>query len=683
MKTYVIIAEKPTAAKKIASSIFNKPKEKELRGIKYYEAKLNGNKFIIVPSVGHLFVLSTSINGWQYPVFDVQWIPSFMKKSASFSKAYFENLKEILAKADAYIIATDYDVEGEVIGYNIVKMLGNGAEIYRMRFSTLTKEELKKAFENLMKGYDVGLAEAGLARHYLDFYWGVNLTRALTKSLKQYENLFKILSVGRVQGPTLALLAKKEKEISSFKPKPYWQFKIKLKIANRVLEAELKGKKKFWKKEEAEKILQEIKKAKLELKSIKTKQKQVLPPVPYNTTDLQIDAYQYFGFTPAQTLQIAESLYQQGYISYPRSSSQKLPASIGFKNILKALAKLKPYANFSKELLAKAKLVPTEGKKDDPAHPAIYPTAEVPNLAKLNARERKLYDLIVRRFLAVFGEPATREVTTLEIKAGKALLVVKGKKTVKQGWLKYYQGLAKIDEVSLPNISSKTKISLKKIELLEKQTEPPKRYSPASIIKEMEARGLGTKATRAEILQTLYQRNYIKGKSINVTHLGLSVVQALEKYCPEILSEELTRKFENLMEEIREGKAKREEVLKQARKLLEKILAKMKKNEKKIAKDLAKALRKTWDNEKYLGICPSCNGNLVVIKSKASGKLFVGCSNYPNCKNAYPLPQYARIEKTNKVCEHCNTPIIKVMRKGKRPFSMCLDPKCKTKESWA
>lgn len=681
MKTTVIIAEKPLAAQKIASSLFEKPKRVEKRGAYWFEYQNNNQKFIVIPAVGHLFVLDSKNHDWQYPIFEVEWKPSFLKRSSSFSKKYFENLKEVFKRADNYIIATDYDVEGEVIGYNLVRFLGNNSKVYRMKFSTLTKKELKEAFGNLIEGYDQKLAEAGLARHYLDFYWGVNLTRALTKALKEKQNLFKILSIGRVQGPTLALLAKRELEIKKFKPKKYWQIKAYAIIAAKKFELQYKGKSKFWKKEEAEKIIMEIKSKLGVVKSIKERTQKISPPVPYNTTDLQVDAYRTFGFAPAQTLAIAEALYQMGFISYPRSSSQKLPPTINYKEILQALSKLKPYSKFAEELAQKEKLIPTQGKKDDPAHPAIYPTAEVPELGKLTANQRKLYDLIVRRFLAVFGSEAIRKSITVTIQIGEHKLLLKGSKIVEKGWQKYYEGIMKSKKVEIPKVKEGEEIKIESVQLLEKQTEPPKRYSAGSIIKEMEARGLGTKATRAEILQTLYQRNYIKGKSITVTNLGLAVVKALEKHCPAILSEKLTRKFEEEMENIYNGNKKRQEVIEEAKKVLTKILKEIEKSKTEMAKALAKALRQTWQKEKFLGYCPNCSGELKIIRSKKTKRFFAGCSNYPSCKNSYPLPQKAKIEQTGKVCQHCNTPIVKVYR-GKRPFTMCLDPSCKTKQNW-
>jgi len=382
-------------------------------------------------------------------------------------------------------------------------------------------------------------------------------------------------------------------------------------------------------------------------------------------------------------MRIAEGLYQAGIISYPRSSSQKLPPNIGYEKILKALAKLKPYAKLAEQLLSKAKLVPNEGNRTDTAHPAVYPTAEAADLKKLSAQEKKLYDLIIRRFLAVFAEEARRESNTITLDVGGNRFVLIGKRTIEKGWIEYYQPYATFEEQILPELTIGQRIKVLKLDQLAKETQPPGRFSQGSILKEMEKRELGTRATRAEILQTLYDRRYIMGKSIHVTKLGEVVTKVLKEFCPRILSEELTRKFEEEMELIYDGKKKRAVVLKEAEEFLTDVLGEFKKNEKKIGKKLLEGLIEARREERLLGKCNKCKtGDLKVIVSRKSGKRFVGCSNYPKCKNGFPLPQFGFITPLGKVCAECGLPMIQVNRKGARPFRMCVNNKCKTKADW-
>lgn len=683
----LIIAEKPDAARRIAEAIADKkPKIVRRNEAKYYEFTVNGKKHICVPAVGHLFVLSPvkdkNSKGWNYPVFDFHWIPTYYRKETSWTKKYFENIQELVKNASEFVDAADVDTEGEVLLYNILRFICKVKDAKRMKFSTLTKDELVEAYKNMSPHIMLPMVESGLTRHTLDALWGFNLTRALTLALKNYaQKGFSILSTGRVQGPTLAMLLERELDIRKFKPTPFWEIQVCVKVDSKELVATYKEGK-VWEKEEADKIVNECKDKKAIVENITKKKYKQAPPVPFNTTDLQSEAYAQFKFSPTQTLSIAESLYQAGMISYPRSASQKLPPTIGYEKIMKALSSIKTYAPFVEELLKSAKLVPKEGTKEDPAHPAIYPTWEVPDIKKLTPQQKKVYDLIVRRFLAVFGQDAIRESQTVTLDISGYKFVIVGKRTIEPGWTKYYEPYLAREETILPELKLGETLEIIKIEQLAKETQPPARYSQGSIIKELEKRNLGTKVTRAEILQTLYDRGYILGKSIQVTKLGEAVTKALKEYCPKILSEELTRKFEKEMEDVYNGRKKREEVVEEAKETLKKILEEFRANEKKIGKKLLEGLQETRKEERRIGICPNCGLELRIIRSKRTGLFFVGCSGYPKCTTAYPLPHNARIQATGKVCEKCRTPIIQVFRKGKRPFRMCLDPKCESKKEW-
>jgi len=720
----VIITEKPDASRKIAEALAEKNTLKKYtneENVTYYEFMRNGKKHIVVCAVGHLFNLSPVSKGWIYPVFDAEWKPSFeVNRDAKFSKKYFDVVKEMIGNGSEYIVATDYDTEGSVIGFNILRFLAGLKDAYRMKFSTLTKDELIEAYNNMSKHLDFNQIEAGLTRHQLDWLWGINLTRALTLALKNYNGKgFSILSSGRVQSPTLAMLVERELEIRNFKPKPFWELELHVKIDG--IEAVANYEKgRIWNKDDADKILQACKGKDAIVKDIKKKRYKQAPPVPFNTTDLQAEAYQQFKFSPQQTMSIAESLYQQGFISYPRSSSQKLPPSINYEKILKALASLPQYKKFAEELLKKEKLVPVEGKKDDPAHPAVYSTHEIPDLSKLTPQERKIYDLIARRTLAVFADEAIRETNTVSLDVNGHIFLLVGKRTLEPGWTKIYEPYLKREELILPELKIGQTVKVIKLEELAKETQPPARYSQGSIIKEMESRNLGTRATRSEILQTLYDRGYISGKSIQVTKLGEAVTKALKEYCPRIVSEELTRKFEEEMELVYNGKKKREDVINEARKTLKEILEEFKLNERSIGKKLAEALEVTREEERTIGTCLNCKtGYLKIFFSPVTKKRWVGCTNYfncskcgfsieackceceicgrekrkckhtwkekkwlPSCKTSFPLPASGQIKSLEKSCEYCGWPLIQVWRKGSRPFKMCLLPNCASKNNW-
>jgi len=425
----------------------------------------------------------------------------------------------------------------------------------------------------------------------------------------------------------------------------------------------------FWKKEEAEAALARCKGGRAVVDSVEAREYLQKPPFPFDLTTLQRDAYLHFHYSPKQTLDIAQTLYEQALISYPRTSSQKLPGKLGFKAILNNLWKQPAYKKFCEHLLKKDRLKPNEGLKSDPAHPAIYPTGLAPKA--LNSYQKNIYDMITRRFLATFADAAKREAMKLVIDVKGEKFAAEGARTLEQGWMEFYRPYVRLKEQPLPPAKKGDAVSPHRIDMLDKETQPPKRYTQASILKEMEGLGLGTKGTRALILQTLYDRGYISEDSIVVTKLGQSVVRALDKYCPDIVEVELTKRFEKEMEDIQEGKLKPDEVITEAETELAKILRRFKEHEGKIGAELLVIVRETAREESTIGKCPACGGDLLMRNSKA-GKRFVGCSEYPKCTQTYSLPQNGYIRKVSELCKTCGLNILSIKGKGKRPWKLCI-----------
>ena len=675
----LLISEKPQAAQRIADALAEtKVKKVSKRGAYWLEFSRNNKKLIVVPAVGHLLALDTPKgNGWSYPVFDLEWIPTFTKKGSEFTKKYFKNIENLAKKASEYIICCDYDSEGEVIGYNVLRFICGKKDAKRMKFSTLVKDDLIEAYENVSSHIDFGQAEAGLTRHFLDFYWGINTTRALTLSMKEFlKDSFIIVSSGRVQSPTLKILVDRELQIRKFKPVPFWQLELHCLHNGKIIVA-LHEKDKIWNKEEAQKIFDECKDKDATVVDVEKKQYKQSPPVPFDTTALQTEAYKCFGFSPSQTMSLAEALYNQALISYPRTASQKLPKKIGYHKILSDLSKVDGFKKIAQELLSK-ELKPREGKKTDPAHVAIYPTGEIPK--RLTSQQLKLYNLIVKRFFSVFGDHAIRETMTVTLDVNNHKFLAKGIRTIYPGWMKYYKEFVEFKEQILPEFKKGQVLKVKDLLFLDKETEPPNRYSQGSIIKEMEKRGLGTRATRAQILQTLYDRGYVKGKSIEVTGFGEKVIEVLKEHSPRIVSEELTKKFEEEMELVRERKKERKKVVEGAKVVLTEIMEEFKENKEKIGEKLSKSYITFKRDQKIIGTCPECGGDLKIIRSRRTGKRFIGCSNYKEgCRFSTPLPQHGFVKGLNKSCEVCGYPMIVVKFKGKRWFTSCTNMKCPTK----
>lgn len=670
MSYTLIISEKPTAAKRIAESLSTgEIKKLGKKDAPYYKITRKGKDIIIVPAVGHLFVLDEkeSKAKWKYPVFSVKWRPTFEKKENAWSRKYFQNITSLARKASGFISACDYDIEGSVIAYNILRFICGVEDGKRMKFSTLTTPDLVDAYEKSTPHLDYPQIEAGLTRHYMDWYFGINLSRALTLSVEHVGG-FWTLSTGRVQGPTLKILYDRQKEINSFRPVPFWQLELKGNLDGKEITA-YHEKDKFWKKDEVEKSFLNSKGRDGIVSNVEKKEHRQHPPFPFDLTSLQRESYNRFGYSPKQTLEMAQGLYEHALISYPRTSSQKLPAKIGYRQILERLSGQKGYSGLCDRLLKKKTLRPNEGKKTDAAHPAIYPTGNKPK--KINRYQLRVYDMIVKRFLAVFAEPAIREQVRVEIDVGREIFLAHGIRTIRANWIDFYKPYAVFREEILPEVLKGDAVKVSEINMLDKQTEPPNRYSQASILKEMESLNLGTKATRAHILQTLYDRGYIREKSIQVTELGEAVVSALGKYSPEIISPELTKKFEDDMELVENGKKKREEILKGVEAELAKILSNFKDHEKHIGSEILEAI-KIYEKEIHtVGKC-ECGGELRIIHSRRTGKRFVGCTGYPKCTNSFPLPQHGFIEVISRKCPQCGLKLIQVRSKGKRPWRFCI-----------
>lgn len=667
----LIVAEKPKVAHTIASALGGNGVKRKMHGsISYYECTMEGKEIVVAPAVGHLFNLAEKKKTKDYPVFDVEWKPSYtISKSSAFTRGYVELLNALGKKADMCTVACDYDLEGSVIGFNVYRFCYGKREGRRMKFSSLVPGELREAYENASGEIDFNNAYAGETRHILDWYYGINLSRALMNSLRRAGG-YRTMSIGRVQGPALNILSIREKAISEFIPQDYWEVKIRLRGTEFLHEKE-----RFFDEEAAGKAHSAIE-GEAAISSVEKKGRKIWPYPPFDLTSLQLEAHRCFGISPSHTLSIAQSLYENSLISYPRTSSQKLPPKLGLGKIISRLADISEYKERAKKLIENKWSRPFQGKKDDPAHPAIHPTGLQ---RKLEGGEKKIYDLIVCRFLSVFAPPAEAEKTKVAAESGGEKFRASGEVIRERNWIDFYT-YYKGKENELPAFEEGKREKVEKKSNEKKQTKAPPRYTPASIISELEKDKLGTKATRSTIIDTLFKRNYVSGKSISVTGFGMNVWEVLGRYSPKILDAQLTRKIEEDMEQIVEGKLNQDEVVEEGKELLSEILQDFKKNEEKVGKELLAAMRETEEKENSLGPCPECGSTLKIIRLRM-GRQFIGCSGYPECRKAYPLPTGAYVTILKKECKDCGLPMVRV-RRNKMGFEMCIDPKCKSKESW-
>jgi DNA topoisomerase-1 len=659
----VIICEKPKASEKIASALSKNSVKKKYKKVSYYEFEENGNKTTVLSAVGHLYSLAPK-NKKQGRLFDVEWVPLYEKdKQKKYVKDYVDAIKKFSKKADRFVHACDYDIEGTLIGYNAMKYAcGENSfnNAVRMKFSTLTDEDITAAYEKPLN-IDFNQVDSGIARHVLDFLFGVNISKSLTDSVMQATKRYIQLSAGRVQTPTLAILVEREKEIQQFIPEPYWMIKADLEVPGieEGITADHKAGKIF-DKTVADEIFADCEGKDALIDSIDLKETIKTPPVPFDLGSLQSEAYGVFGFSPKKTQQIAQNLYTEGFTSYPRTSSQKLPKSIGVDKILKKLS----YNASFKHQVAKLKkpYKPNEGKKTDEAHPAIHPTGVLPK--ELSTDYRKLYELITYRFISVFGENGILESMKTNLKIGNQDFNFSRKRMAKMGWMDLTP-FRKPDADVFPSIKEGEILTVKDVRSEEKETKPPARYNQASLIRELEKRGLGTKSTRANIISILYTRKFVEGNKIKVNELGEHLIDTLKKYSNKITSEELTREFETQLHEILEGTEDKELIIERAKVELTSILDDIENNKLKVGEELYKSYRES----RVVGKC-KCGQNLILI-DRPRGSTFVGCSGYPECKFTYSMPMGATVLKTT--CEECGLPLISF---GKPRQRACLDPKC-------
>jgi DNA topoisomerase I len=681
LKNVLMITEKPSAARAIAYALnrVGKPTRIVKYGLPYFEI-CRDRKIIIVPALGHMYTVSSlNKDRTKCPILNYDWLPRYLtERGSAKTRNWLKIISRLALDADTFIDACDYDVEGSIIGYSILKYACGGKETIarRMKFSTLTSEELEKSYLSLEPSLNFALIEAGITRHEVDWLFGINLSRVLTEATAETGIAHQTISAGRVQGPSLKLLTGREKKIELFVPIRYWTINLKVRIGSITADAEY-SKQMIKYEQETQEVASSCKRGTGIVEKIENKKSKLMPPVPFNLGALQAEAYRRFKYSPIATLAIAQKLYLDALISYPRTNSQKLPEENECEKILVMLSKNGIYVDISSELLTKGKIRPLKGRQCDPAHPAIYPTGKMPRIA-LSPKEKNIYDLVVRRFLNVFEEPMIFQTTDVTINVNGKKFSLEGKKIIREGWLRFCSKSERIQERLLPPIIEGQVINVERIIVRNKFTLPPSRYNPGSLLKEMELRNIGTKTTRAGIIQTLYDRKYIQEEKIRVTDLGSEVVNILRKYCPDLISNDFTKQLEGKMDLIQEGKESKQRVISDTIDSLKTVIAKIMLDKEEIGRRLSQVVNQVKLDEETIGPCPNCQGGRLVLKFSKIGRRFVGCSNYfaSNCKTTFSLPQKGALKSSKLKCEVCSLPTMYVLENHKNPVTFCLNPEC-------
>jgi DNA topoisomerase-1 len=705
----LIVTEKDNSAKKISQILSQgKAKQNKVYTIPFYTWGEGDDGYLVIGLKGHLMnpAFPEGYSEWRKveprELIDASLIKEPVQKNVH------KALRKVAKDAKSVVIATDYDREGELIGLEALEEILDvnpelaasedglsRVEVPRARYSALTKEEIGPAFANPDR-LSEALARAGEARQDIDLIWGATLTRFVSLATGRLGSQF--LSVGRVQSPTLAIVVDRELERRAHVPKPYWEVFARFEHPDGAFVAHHKEDK-FWEEAEAKAALEGTK-APGVVKSVTARRSTRQPPTPFNTTAFT-SAASSIGVTPARAMRIAEDLYMDGFISYPRTDNTVYPNSLPLRELLKSIAGVDAFKEAA-PIAGRDKLEPTRGKKETKDHPPIYPTQALDPSILPDSQHQKIYELVVRRFVATFADPAVSESTRADIEAGSETYFVRGSVLVNPGFLDVYHYSRSKDE-EIPKLEEGQELGLAEPQIAplphgaeeeeavpqtnpwseHKETQPPSRIGQGKLIELMEERGLGTKATRHDIIQKLYNRGYIQGNPIEPSETGIAMVKAFERFAERIATPDMTAELESDMDKIAEGEVTKDEVLRLSREMLHEAYNSMDQNKEEFAKTIWEGM----DQDRILGPCWKCKeegrakedgspNRLRIIRARKSGKRFVGCEGYPDCDQTYGIPQRGDLIRLEEECSICGkTPRLKVLS-GRRPWNLCLNEDC-------
>lgn len=625
-----------------------------------------GGDYEIVASMGHIRDLPRGEFGVDVEHgFEPQYvIPKEKIKAVNQLVKSTDHIKNL-------ILATDPDREGEAIAWNLLEVIKkkgktNDKDYKRVVFHEITKSAVEEAFEHPRK-IDENLVEAQQARRVLDRLVGYKLSPLLWKKVKSK------LSAGRVQSVALRIVVDREREIEAFKSQEYWLVEavvVGKKPENKDQDfiatlAKIEGKKAEIKnKEEANKVVGDLDRANYKITNVETKEVKKYPNPPFTTSTLQQRAANLLGFVPKRTMSVAQSLYERGLITYMRTDSVNLsPLAVtqARKYIEDKFGKnyLPPVARHFK---SKSKLV-------QEAHEAIRPTRVEVESAGIDGTsdEKKLYDLIWKRMVVCQMAEAVVNETNIDIGAAgdkEYLLRASGQLVKFDGWYRVYEKLP-IKEQVMPKLTNGEELDLKKVTPTQKFTEPPARYTEATLIRDLEKHGIGRPSTYAPTISTLYDRFYIEKleqKKIGPTPIGKTTVDFLVKYFPDIFDLSFTAEMEDDLDEIAQGNKKLKLVM-------EKFWAPFEKKVDKVLEEAEKVKVVAEETDEKCDVC----GKPMVIRYGRFGK-FLACSGFPDCKNTKAI-----VEDTGMKCPNCKDGevIIKKTRRGKRFWGCSNYPNCK------
>ncbi|MDP4182518.1 MAG: DNA topoisomerase III [Bacillota bacterium] len=633
MGKILVLTEKPSVGRDIA---------KVLNCGQNANGYISGSKYIVTWALGHLVTLADpEVYSDKYKSWKLEDLPMLPKKMELVvikeTAKQFKTVRELLKRddIDELVVATDAGREGELVARWIILKSGFRKPIKRLWISSQTDKSIRDGFSNLKPSRDYdNLFKSAECRAEADWLVGLNITRALTCKYNAQ------LSAGRVQTPTLAMIVERDNEIRKFIPKDYWTIEVKVNGFYLKWQDKVSGQTSIFDKSKADGIVAKVTGKTAVINEVRKEAKKEPPPLAYDLTELQRDANKRFGYSAKQTLSIMQKLYEtHKIVTYPRTDSRYITEDIvpTLPERLKSVA-VGPYASLVQSVL-RNKIQVTKRFADNSKvsdHHAIIPTEQYVNLNSLNHEERNIFDLIVKRFIAVLNPPFEYEQTTLKADVQGETFYAKGKIVKSKGWKAVYDGTMSDDDEeedkdqSLPEVKKNDQLKILSVKSVNGKTKPPARYTEATLLSAMEhpgkfidnkalrevlesSSGLGTPATRADIIEKLFSSFYVerRGKEIFPTSKGIQLIGLVPQ---DLKSPELTAKWEMQLSMISKGKANSELFINEMKNYASKL----------VSNCIASSAAYTHDNMTRER-CPECGKYLLDVKGK-KGKMLV-CSD--------------------------------------------------------
>lgn len=663
----VCIAEKPSVAREIANILGANTKRDG-----YYE----GNGYAVTYTFGHLCtLLEPKDYKPHWKSWDLNNLPMLPERfdtkvtGDSGIKKQFNIVKSLFEKADVVINCGDAGTEGELIQRWVINQCNYKGPVQRLWISSLTEEAIKDGFNNLKSSekYD-NLYYAGYSRAIGDWLLGLNATRLYTIKFGGYK---QVLSVGRVQTPTLAMLVNRYFEIQNFKPEPYWE--LQTTYRNTLFNYE-EGR--FTKQEEGQILADKVAESEFEIVSVTKKKGKDYAPKLFDLTGLQVYCNNKFGFSADDTLKIVQKLYEMKVVTYPRVDTTFLPNDL-YPKVAGILSKLTKYSELTQPLLGKkikkSKRIFDDKKVTD--HHAIIPTGIEANL---QYNQQQVYDIITKRFIAVFYPESDISNSTVLGKAAEIPFKTTGKEILTQGWRIVFQSVEKIDQKNsegvLPNFVKGEK-GPHEPSFLEKETKPPRNFTEASLLRAMETagkqvdddemrelmkeNGIGRPSTRASIIETLFRRKYIERqkKLVIPTKTGIDLINIIDNDL--LKSAELTGRWEKRLKEIERGEFNAGTFINNMKKMVDELVYEVRSNtsKKRISSNTSVISNKNGEKSQKTSTsskskkqvagksCPKCKTGKLLKGSSA-----FGCSEYKNnCNFKIPFEIYEKKVSENQI----------------------------------